>query len=93
MRTTLFLSIFFLLLSCAEEKKFTISTETIDSFTISEYQFEVNKIVKSNIKSGVVMESSYDTVLVNLCDFCTDECLPEGYDEQEYQVENRIINE
>lgn len=61
--------LFGFLLSCKKYK--TVST-TVAKFKISEYEFEVIKRQKVSKKTNQVVEETIDTILVNLCEFCSD---------------------
>lgn len=58
--------------SCTEESKHKKSREVVDKFEISEYEFEVEKIIKTDRETGSIVEIYYDTTLVNLCNLCQD---------------------
>lgn len=58
------------LCSCSREDEINLNIETISTFKISDYEFEVNKIVRTDAQTSRIIETTYDTVLTDLCDVC-----------------------
>lgn len=53
-------------------KKYKTVRTTVDNFWIAEYEFKVIRKEKVIKKTNEVVEETTDTILVNLCELCSD---------------------
>lgn len=65
------LCLLFLLFIIGCKKHKTIRTK-VDTFWVAEYEFEVIRFQKIKKKTYEVVADRLDTILVNLCDFCSE---------------------
>lgn len=61
--------IFFSLSGCSRTKT---ERTTIYSFSIADYEFDIDHVRKIDKWSGKVIKEYDDTVLTNVCDYCSD---------------------
>ncbi|HLP20960.1 MAG TPA: hypothetical protein VK174_11695 [Chitinophagales bacterium] len=71
MKTAIYFS-FFLLFAIMGCKRTAKKYKTLQTFTIADYEFEIEQVTEIDKWSGKVKRTYIDTSLMNLCDFCHD---------------------